>query len=124
MVYFLRMKIKITASQIQKQVLAPSMQQSIEILLLPLIELNTAIELELQENPLLEIVEDRSMTSQNPIEDLVNQNLKRLKDSAIDNSQPAYFSQEEEDSEEKEITRSAPLEEYLLQQLRISISDL
>lgn len=117
------MKIKITASQIQKQVLAPSMQQSIEILLLPLIELNTAIELELQENPLLEIVEDRPMTSQSPLEDLVNQNLKRLKDSAVDNSQPAYFSQEEEDSEEKEITRSAPLEEYLLQQLRIEITD-
>ena len=51
------MKIATSTSQLQKLILAPSMQQSIAILMLPLNELVTTIEQELQENPLLESYE-------------------------------------------------------------------
>ena len=52
------MQAQILPQQIQKTVLAPVMQQSIEVLLLALTELNLSIEQELQNNPLLEIVEE------------------------------------------------------------------
>ena len=64
MVYFLRMSMKLSTIQIQKQILAPSMQQSIEVLLLPLMDLHQTIELELQNNPLLEIDEDMLLKRQ------------------------------------------------------------
>ena len=53
------MIINTSVHQIQKQFLAPAMQQSIETLLLPLAELNASINQELQDNPLLEIDEEK-----------------------------------------------------------------
>ena len=52
------MQARILPQQIQKTVLAPVMQQSIEVLLLAVTELNLSIEQELQSNPLLEINEE------------------------------------------------------------------
>ena len=43
---------------VQKQVLAPRMIQSMEILQLPILALQERIEQELQENPILELQED------------------------------------------------------------------
>ncbi len=54
-ILFAFMDTRLTQSQTQRQVLAPQMQQSIEVLLLPLQDLEQAIEVELTENPLLEI---------------------------------------------------------------------
>ena len=51
------MRTHLRTAQIQKPVLAPAMQQSIEMLLLPLGEMHVAIEQELQNNPLLEAEE-------------------------------------------------------------------
>ena len=59
------MKINTSTQQIQKQLLAPAMQQSIEMLLLPLAELNVSIDQELQNNPLLEIDEERLKSAEN-----------------------------------------------------------
>ena len=52
------MQARILPQQIQKTILAPVMQQSIEVLLLAVTELNLSIEQELQSNPLLEINEE------------------------------------------------------------------
>ena len=43
---------------VQKQMLAPRMIQSMEILQLPILALEERIEQEMEENPVLEIVED------------------------------------------------------------------
>src|SRR3989338_7532796 len=53
------MKLTTSTLQVQKQLLAPIMQQSIETLMLPLEELNMSIDQELQSNPLLEIDEEK-----------------------------------------------------------------
>ena len=71
------MKIRLSAIQTQKQILAPTMQQSIEVLLLPLTELSAAIEEELIENPLLEIDEERT-NLEKQVENLINQSSRLL----------------------------------------------
>ncbi|MCK5083816.1 MAG: RNA polymerase sigma-54 factor, partial [Candidatus Omnitrophica bacterium] len=63
------MKISTSTHQIQKQLLAPAMQQSIEMLLLPLTELNLSIDQELQNNPLLEIDEEKLKSAENQTAD-------------------------------------------------------
>src|SRR3989338_1808759 len=81
MVYFLRMQIKISTSQVQKTILAPAMQQSIEILLLPLTELSMAIEQELQNNPLLEVAEEENKSAPlDNIETLFNNQINRQRE--------------------------------------------
>lgn len=52
----------------QKQVLAPRMIQSMEILQLPILALQERIEQELQENPILELREDQPDAAEEPIE--------------------------------------------------------
>jgi len=54
----LAMVMKLSTSQIQKQILAPAMQQSIEVLMLPYMELSQTVNQTLQDNPLLEIDEE------------------------------------------------------------------
>src|ERR1700680_3288856 len=51
---------------VQKQVLAPRMIQSMEILQLPLMALQERIEQELQENPVLELKEDNAEETPGP----------------------------------------------------------
>lgn len=52
------MKLSQQQTQVQKQIMAPVMQQSIEILMLPILDIETAIDQQLEENPFLEIDED------------------------------------------------------------------
>src|SRR4029079_2528692 len=52
----------------QKQVLAPRMIQSMEILQLPIMALQERIEQELVENPLLEVVEEDADLPEEPVE--------------------------------------------------------
>ncbi len=120
MVYFLRMKIKLTPQQIQKPILAPSMQQSIEVLMLPLAELSINIEKELQENPLLEIDEEKTAKEQQQIDQIVNFNLRN----AIENPRGSTkdITEEDHELEERPITKATTLEEDLLRQLRIEIT--
>ncbi len=58
---------------VQKQVLAPRMIQSMEILQLPIMALQERIEQEIQENPVLDIVEEDSDLPDEPV-DLENPN--------------------------------------------------
>ena len=116
------MKIKLSPLQVQKTILAPSMQQSIEVLLLPITELNTIIEQQLQENPMLEIDETISPETHSVLDDLLNLNLKRFMEPPVQRS--GFESNHDDDTyEEKPISRAAPLEEYLRQQLHLEISD-
>lgn len=114
------MKIRISPSQVQKTILAPSMQQSIKILLLPVAELNTAIENELQENPLLEIDEEKTASEKEPLEQLISERLKNMEIKSIASTSDI---ENDEELEDRPITMATPLEEYLLQQLRLEISD-
>ncbi len=115
----LAMQIKISPIQIQKQILAPSMRQSIEVLLLPITELHTAIEQELQENPLLEIDEEKAILEQNTINDFINKSLQQASETVSFRNDD--FSQDEE-FYEKPISNVKILEDYLLEQLRFEVS--
>ena len=114
------MKIGISPINIQKQVLSPSMQQSIEILMLPLIELTTAIEQELQTNPLLETSEDSPSLDDLHLDSLpqrfkeIEENLSRTRE---------HFNSDDEEVEEKQIAQDTNLEQHLLQQLRVELND-
>ncbi|MGD9127304.1 MAG: RNA polymerase factor sigma-54 [Planctomycetia bacterium] len=54
--------------QVQKQVLAPRMIQSMEVLQLPVLALQERIDQELQENPVLEIQQEEPETSDEPVD--------------------------------------------------------
>lgn len=115
----LAMQIKISPLQIQKQILAPSMRQSIEVLLLPITELQAAIDQELQENPLLEIDEEKAVLEQSPLNEIINKSLQQISEAA--SFRDGDFSRDEE-FHEKPISNVKVLEEYLLEQLRFEVS--
>ena len=113
------MVIKISTQHTQKQILAPSMQQSIEVLMLPLADLNLAIEQELQNNPLLEINQDDHEDTANQSEEIY----KKL-DYATRTLKPKTTNfLDDEDIEEQPIKKEETLEEKLLRQLRTELSD-
>ena len=116
------MEIKISPVQIQKQTLSPLMQQSIKILLLPVIELHCVIEQELENNPLLEIDEEKTALEKDAFDDILNLNIKQLDD--IRNiSMPNENQNQTYEGKEKQISQATPLEDYLLQQLRLELTD-
>ena len=114
------MKTKLALVQTQKQVLAPLLQQSITLLLLPIMDLNQAIEQELQNNPLLEIKESSDEPS--PLKDAeISRHWERLLKSQ---EEPGNDNTNDEEMRgEKQLARELPLEDYLMQQLRLEISD-
>ena len=123
MVYFLHMVLRTSQIQTQKQILAPSMQQSIEVLLLPITELNTAIEQELQENPLLEIDEKINAQENKQIDTIIEQRIKSQSERTSFSTQEAT-NMDDDISDERPITRTIRLDEHLLQQLRLETSDI
>lgn len=111
------MKPHLLPQQTQKMVLAPVMQQSIEVLLLSVVDLNLSIEQELQSNPLLEINEEAALVSS-----------ARAKEDAfygrgLLGSSRSYRSADDETLEEIPIRIESSLEENLLQQLRVEVTD-
>ncbi len=120
MVYFLHMKPRLTTSQIQKQILAPSMQQSIEVLMLPTLELNLAIQQELEKNPFLELVEPENAENESA-EDLLRQE-ERLQET-MDIPYRHEDGKSGDSLEDKTLRRMETLEESLLHQLRCEIND-
>jgi len=114
------MKITTTLRQSQKQLLAPAMQQSIETLLLPIIELNTTIDQELQNNPLLEIDEERLNAQPTSIKD----ELQKIIEYTNNRTQiQQEHGQDDETLEERPIQMETCLEDKLLQQLRMELTD-
>ena len=116
------MILKSTQIQIQKPVLAPSMQQSIEVLLLPLVELSQQIELELQENPMLEIADPAPDAEDHKIEQMLDQSIDYLQHHSPQWN--SYESNTDDDpAEHKQISQDTCLIDYLLQQLHLELSD-
>lgn len=119
MVYFLHMKLKISTSQTQKQVLAPAMQQSIAVLMLSLGELNTTIEQELQSNPMLEADTLQASGKRSDISNLSGTSLSNKEDKPLQ-TQTNY---DDTDQAEIPIEQNRSLEDSLMDQLRLEITD-
>jgi len=120
MVYFLHMKAHLSQIQVQKQILAPTMQQSIEVLLLPIMELNQAIQQELEINPLLELQEEDPEET-DPAEELLRKEELLQKELDIPYRHDDQHSLDPVD--EKPLQYAESLEEGLLHQLRIEFED-
>lgn len=105
--------------QVQRMVLAPTMQQSIEVLMLPLTDLTLSIEQALEDNPLLEVEESQltldSEETLRQIDMLIRPRRELLYD-------PSHNS-DEDPGEERFLKKEVSLEENLLQQLRLELSD-
>jgi RNA polymerase sigma-54 factor len=108
------MILKTSQKQIQKTILAPSMQQSIEVLLLSVMDLNLAIDQELQKNPLLEVDEQKASPQEQSLDDAVNKSLEHAKDTSSYPGSNGGLSNDE-DLESLPIRYEVPLEEQLLQ---------
>jgi len=114
------MRMKISQKQFQRQILAPTMQQSIEVLMLPLLDLNLAIEQELQNNPLLEMSQETPSSSSEIDKEILRQieNLQKTRELPY-SGKPG----DDEMPDNQPIKREVSLEETLLKQLRIELSD-
>ncbi len=121
MVYFLHMILRISQKQLQKTILAPSMQQSIEILLLAIPELHTAIEQELEKNPLLEIDEEKASQKEKSLEETIAKGLEHIKETPNFSGYKDNF--DDEDVEKMPICYDVPLEQHLRQQLSLELTD-
>src|SRR3989338_141490 len=117
------MRQKLSALQVQRPILAPMMQKSITILLLPSIELATAIEQELQANPLLEVDDISQMQKQQQENEEFQRKINSL--SQLSSDLPYLPGMVLEDDEEHQcpIVKEITLEDRLLRQLRLEISD-
>lgn len=114
------MKLQQNTRQLQKQILAPVMQQSIELLQLPIGELNSAIESEMESNPVLES-DDMETTLSRYIKDVVHN-----KHSADNNSfrhVSGEFFSDDDIIEDKQITQTIKLEDHLAKQLHVDFND-
>lgn len=117
------MQIQISQRQVQKTVLAPVLQQSIEVLLLPVAELQQAIELELQNNPVLEI-EENPLNSNDIILDVRSLAQKiRNQDDDRGSFDTNFNHDDDDDLGHKSIAHAAPLEDYLFTQLHLELND-
>ena len=115
------MQVQILPRQIQKPILAPVMQQSIEVLLLAVADLNLSIEQELQDNPLLEIIEEAPAAKEPGPKEVAFGNHDPLRSARV----PLHgqYSPDDEMVEDLPVKIEFSLEENLLQQLRIELLD-
>lgn len=108
-----------TLQQVQRMFLAPAMQNSIEILMLPLIDLTLSIDQALEDNPLLEAEE--SPRDSDPEETL--RQIDALMRPQRESSYDAGYSADDDPWEERFLKKEISLEERLIQQLRLELSD-
>lgn len=115
------MRHKLSQIQTQRQVLAPLMQQSIALLLLPLTDLNLTIEQELQNNPLLETVEDDENLTRQLRDQGIRQNFKYL--DTIPHIPSDHLTSDDDQPEDRSLVKELTLEENLWQQLQFETTD-
>ncbi|MBF0522921.1 MAG: RNA polymerase factor sigma-54 [Candidatus Omnitrophica bacterium] len=97
------------------------MQKSIEVLLLPVMDLNVAIDQEIETNPLLEINEDETENLKTQAEDVFNK-IKAIE--SLPNNIPSnYNNDDEENTYERPIVKYIELEENLLKELKYELDD-
>jgi len=106
--------------QVQKLKMSPQLFQAIKIMAMPIQELRTAIREEIEQNPALEILEDRSADSYDEVA------AERDEESYFeDTSDPGFLSRMQPDSDAKRkfmegtLTRPETLSDHLLWQLRL-----
>lgn len=116
------MALNTSQIQIQKQILAPTMQQSIEVLMLPIIELNTAIDLELQENPCLEVDEEKTARERKQLDDIIQNALRHRSERTYTVSDESEHA-DDDLVDEKPIPGSVHIDDHLLNQLRLETND-
>lgn len=109
----------------QKQILSPRMLQSIKILALPVAELTEAIQQEIDANPALEIVEDRSADSLESFsEDKAEPQTGSIEDHEGEYSDSGYRSWDGDENSQRKFIEGAialpeTLQEHLLDQLHM-----
>ncbi len=111
----------------QRQKLSPQMIQSIRLMALPMQELQETIQAEVEANPALEILEDRSTVS---LDRFRNAGTNSGRDDPFENSSdPGYSSRSSSDDDSKRmfmegsIARPETLQEHLLYQFRLQALD-
>ncbi|MDR1444674.1 MAG: RNA polymerase factor sigma-54 [Treponema sp.] len=118
------MQLRPVLVQEQRLKLNPQLIQSIKLMELPLLDLRDRIQEELEQNPALELVKDKSTVS---LEEMVKS--RREEDAYFDTSSDSGFYRGMEASDERQrfiegvLIRPETLQEYLLQQLRVEIID-
>jgi len=113
--------------QEQRLKMSPQMFQSIQLMALPLQELSFRIHEELEKNPALELIEDKSLVS---IDNISNEKNEE-RDVYFDNSSdPGYSNQERRDASDKKqkfiegaLSRPESLQEHLMSQLLVQYLD-
>jgi len=114
------MAMKLSQRLVQRQIMAPVLQQSIEILVLALPELQQAIDQELQSNPLLEVDPQQKTKEKSPAEEIQ----ARLENKPIGQDQhynAPHFREEAPD--ERPIPALPCLEDALLRHLRVELTN-
>lgn len=106
--------------------MAPVMQQSIEILMLPVLELQQVIEQQLEANPLLEIDEAAAQAQfegqpDQPFAKTLSAEIQQMVNASDDSFFPDSYAEEPE--EPLPINETVSLEEKLLRQLHIDLTD-
>ncbi len=126
------MKLAQTQVQVQKQILAPLMQQSMEVLMLPLLELEQTIDQELETNPLLEVAEPaqdedaRALGPEDSIDGKIfDETLQHEIDRLMDGPEHPYFGSADEvtDHMEHYLESDSSLEDRLICQLHTDFRD-
>jgi RNA polymerase sigma-54 factor len=109
--------------QEQQLRMTPQLYQAIRIMALPLAELRTTIEQELERNPALEVVEDRSVLSLNEADRRQGEEAEYFEDTSDAGYIREHSGEEREDSKrrfiEGVVSRPETLHEHLLWQLRL-----
>lgn len=112
----------------QRQTLSPQMIQSIKLMALPLVELKQQIQQELETNPALEVIDDRSTVSLDSLDSSPEPGSPDESggiDPFENSSDPGYTSSSNYDDDSKRmfiegaISRGETLQEHLLWQLRL-----
>ncbi|MCK5674318.1 MAG: RNA polymerase sigma-54 factor, partial [Spirochaetales bacterium] len=109
--------------QEQRLKMTPQMFQSIQLMALPLQELKFRIHEELEKNPALELIEDKSLVS---IEDYSNNSSENLENYFANSSDPGYSNREGREASDRKqkfiegaLSRPESLQEHLMSQLLV-----
>ncbi|MBF0531861.1 MAG: RNA polymerase factor sigma-54 [Candidatus Omnitrophica bacterium] len=108
------MKIEISSLQSQRPIFLPLIRPAMEVLMLPILELKTVIEAELQSNPLLDVDEELTRQRYEILQELLRERYPRGRYASGDSFPEDPF---------QGLTREISLEEHLLQQLDLEIND-
>ncbi|MBN1648919.1 MAG: RNA polymerase factor sigma-54 [Spirochaetales bacterium] len=109
--------------QEQKLKMSPQLYQSIQLMALPVQDLKQKIEEELERNPALEVVEDKSQVSLEDVPDSANRDdydaFENTSDPGYINSRGAEASDSKQKFLEGALSRPESLQDHLLWQLRV-----